>query len=154
MDSVRRLRKRHGLSMVALAEESGVSPEAIWKIETGKVSPQGRTLRKIAGVLGVTVAELYAEEEPPLVPGPLHELSAERRRALLGLVAVKDLPPSPGGEELREYAEIAREMSEYGFPPEAFRRWFHEANVEDVRSELLPDGETLEARAMQLQLEM
>lgn len=156
MQNVKKFRRLAGLSQADLAAKSGVAQHTIANTETGKQQPRPSTLRKLAAALNVEVRDLFGHEEAlPKVPGPLHELSEERRRTLLGLLAVKDLPPSPAGAEMKEYAELAREMQFYGFPFVAFRRWFHETNADDVRDELLPEGKgTFEAEAMQLQLEM
>jgi transcriptional regulator with XRE-family HTH domain len=44
--------------MRELEELSGVSYNTIWRLETGKTGAQPRTIRKIAGALGVEPAEL------------------------------------------------------------------------------------------------
>ena len=50
---LRALRKARGLSLVELARQSGVSKLTIIKIEAGRTSPRGTTLRKLAKVLAV-----------------------------------------------------------------------------------------------------
>jgi transcriptional regulator with XRE-family HTH domain len=49
--------------MRELEEISGVSYNTIWRLETGKTGAQPRTIRRIAGALGVDPAELVKGEE-------------------------------------------------------------------------------------------
>ncbi len=58
MQRLRELRRERVLSMRELEELSGVSYNTIWRLETGKTGAQQRTIRKIAGALGVEPAEL------------------------------------------------------------------------------------------------
>lgn len=46
-------REKRGLSQEALALEAGLSRSAIWKIESGNVSPTLETLEKIAKALNM-----------------------------------------------------------------------------------------------------
>lgn len=50
-------RKGRGLTREALAARAGVTHVAIWKIETGKVSPRMNTLEKLADGLGFASAK-------------------------------------------------------------------------------------------------
>ena len=52
------VRKAQGLSQERLAELSGVHRVSIARIETGEISPNVRTLEKLADALGVAVSEL------------------------------------------------------------------------------------------------
>lgn len=63
MERLRELRRQKVLSMRELEEKSGVSYNTIWRLETGKTGAQPRTIRKIAGALGVDPAELVKVEE-------------------------------------------------------------------------------------------
>jgi transcriptional regulator with XRE-family HTH domain len=60
---LRELRRQKVLSMRELEEISGVSYNTIWRLETGKTGAQPRTIRRIAGALGVDPAELVKGEE-------------------------------------------------------------------------------------------
>ena len=60
---LRELRRQKVLSMRELEEMSGVSYNTIWRLETRKTGAQPRTIRRIAGALGVDPAELVKEEE-------------------------------------------------------------------------------------------
>ncbi len=51
-------RQKRGFSQEELALESGLSRSAIWKIESGNVSPTIDTLEKIAAALGMDFASL------------------------------------------------------------------------------------------------
>jgi len=59
---LRQLRQQKVLSMRELEEMSGVSYNTIWRLETGKTGAHPRTIRKIAGALGVDPAELVKGE--------------------------------------------------------------------------------------------
>ena len=51
-------RQKKGLSQEALALEAGLSRNAIWKIESGRVSPTIETIEKIARALEIDFATL------------------------------------------------------------------------------------------------
>lgn len=59
---LRDLRSHRGLTLDALAEQSGVSRSMISLIERGESSPTASVLDKLAASLGVTLAALFAEE--------------------------------------------------------------------------------------------
>ena len=62
MARLRELRRLRVLSMRELEELSGVSYNTIWRLETGRTGAQPRTIRRIAGALGVDPAELVKGE--------------------------------------------------------------------------------------------
>ena len=66
---LRQLRGRAGLSQRELARRAGVTNATISQIETGRVSPSVASLRKIAGALGLSLAQFFAGEASAL-PGP------------------------------------------------------------------------------------
>lgn len=66
---VRELRGRHGLSLEALAEASGVSRSMISLVERGESSPTAVVLEKLATGLGVSLATLF--EVPAALPHPV-----------------------------------------------------------------------------------
>jgi transcriptional regulator with XRE-family HTH domain len=96
LERLRHIREQSGYSQQDLADESGVSQHTISEIELGRRRPQGRTLRKLAKVLGVEVADLYGNPEHPLGEAPPSsqltlngELEEERRlRYLRGIRAI------------------------------------------------------------------
>lgn len=57
-------RKKMGKSQEGLAEELGVSRQAVSKWETGESEPELAKLRALAATFGVTVDALLSEEEP------------------------------------------------------------------------------------------
>lgn len=59
------LRKGHGLSFDALAQKAMVSKGTLVQIEQGGANPSISTLCRLAGALGVSVADLVAPAEVP-----------------------------------------------------------------------------------------
>lgn len=55
---IRLERQKLGLSQEEFAQKAGLSRNAIWKIETGKVSPTLETLEKIAFALEMNLKNL------------------------------------------------------------------------------------------------
>ncbi len=83
------LRTAKGLSVIELAEASGVSPPYIWQIEKGmKKNPSGEVLKRLAAGLGTTVAELLEtslaipKETLAEVPSSLRRLVRRKARQL------------------------------------------------------------------------
>lgn len=68
------LRRNHGLSFDGLAQRAGVSKGTLVQLERGGANPSILTLCRLAGALGVSVADLVApaeaEETPVTVVGP------------------------------------------------------------------------------------
>jgi transcriptional regulator with XRE-family HTH domain len=60
LERLRHIREQAGYSQQQLADESGVSQHTISELELGRRKPQGRTLIKLARVLGVEVRDLTA----------------------------------------------------------------------------------------------
>lgn len=62
------------MSQTELAERAGVAPSTVVVAESGHRQPQGRTLRKLADALDVTVADLLEDEveaeTPPKAEAP------------------------------------------------------------------------------------
>jgi transcriptional regulator with XRE-family HTH domain len=55
---LKELRRLRAMSQQELADAAGVGRNTISRIERGETGAHGRTLRRVAGVLGVDVAEL------------------------------------------------------------------------------------------------
>ncbi len=66
LERLRQIRERAGYSQQELADTAGVSQHTISEIELGRRKPQGRTLRKLASVLGVEVADFFPKAPPRL----------------------------------------------------------------------------------------
>lgn len=63
---IRRLRKEKDWTQTELAVYAGSSQPTINQIENGARNPSTRTLEKIAGALGIEVADLFPKAEEPL----------------------------------------------------------------------------------------
>jgi transcriptional regulator with XRE-family HTH domain len=61
---LRALRQQRVLTLRELEEHSGVAYNTIWHLENGKRGAQPRTLRKLAGALGVEPEELVKTGVP------------------------------------------------------------------------------------------
>jgi transcriptional regulator with XRE-family HTH domain len=59
------LREQNGLSLRALADKCGVSPNTVSLIERGLSSPSVDTLQRLAVGLGVSIASFFETGEPP-----------------------------------------------------------------------------------------
>ncbi len=59
------LRQAKNLSLVGLAQLSGVSKASISKIERDEMSPSASILGRLAAALGISLAELFAENPAP-----------------------------------------------------------------------------------------
>ena len=75
MERLRHIREQAGYSQQDLADASDVSQHTISEIELGRRKPQGRTLRKLAKVLGVEVRDFF-EEARPLGQAPHDDYAA------------------------------------------------------------------------------
>lgn len=58
-----KLRNERGITLIRLAELSGVSKSTLNNIENGKTSPTIDQMEKIANALGVKIEELYDSEK-------------------------------------------------------------------------------------------
>lgn len=59
---IRELRKRQGLTQEKLAEEIGIEPRNLLKIENAQTFPRVQTLQKITEVLHCSINELFTFE--------------------------------------------------------------------------------------------
>ena len=64
------LRRERGFSQEGLAEQLGLSRQAVSKWERGEGLPDVYILAQIAQLYGVTVSNLIGEEEPPKKANP------------------------------------------------------------------------------------
>jgi transcriptional regulator with XRE-family HTH domain len=60
---LQRLREEKVLSQRELARLAGLTHQTVWRFENGFTNAHPRTIRKIAGVLGVEPKELVKERE-------------------------------------------------------------------------------------------
>jgi DNA-binding XRE family transcriptional regulator/DNA-binding transcriptional ArsR family regulator len=63
VDELRRRRERQGLSRTMLAQRVGISVEALGRIERGEADPRMSIVLALAGALGTSLRELFAEAE-------------------------------------------------------------------------------------------
>lgn len=63
-DIVRRLRKKHHLSVRTLADKCGFSPSFISQVELRQASPSIASTERIASALGVTLGEFFRALDP------------------------------------------------------------------------------------------
>jgi transcriptional regulator with XRE-family HTH domain len=78
---LRDLRENHGLSREALAQEIGVSPQQIYRWETGENDPTGDLLAKLSHVLVTSTDYLLGLVDTPL---PHTESMTAREVAVMG----------------------------------------------------------------------
>jgi len=62
MQSLKAIRQAQGVSLRKLGEQAGVSYVTLARIETGIYDPRLSTLRKVARVLKVTVAQVIGDQ--------------------------------------------------------------------------------------------
>jgi transcriptional regulator with XRE-family HTH domain len=60
---LQRLREEQVLSQRELARMAGLTHQTVWRFENGFTNAHPKTIRKIAGVLGVEPRELVKQEE-------------------------------------------------------------------------------------------
>jgi transcriptional regulator with XRE-family HTH domain len=63
-NKLKQLRLEHGITQAQLAEKIGASTSAVGMYEQGRRQPDGRTIAKIAAVLGCSTDELLEVEHP------------------------------------------------------------------------------------------
>ncbi len=108
MERLRQIREQAGYSQQELADESGVSQHTISEIELGRRKPHGRTLRKLAGVLDVEVADFFREPAVPLGEAPLSsEEAAGGRRT-----PTPKAPPDLDAADLEDWASEVDTLDE------------------------------------------
>ncbi|MGQ9834313.1 MAG: helix-turn-helix domain-containing protein [Candidatus Villigracilaceae bacterium] len=107
---LRELRARRGLSLRALAEQSGLNYNTVSLIENGRTSPSVSTLRQLARALGAPMSSFFEQEEasPQVVfqkngQRPSVELEPSRFEDLSGGLRLSSGQPllvtlPPGGE--------------------------------------------------------
>lgn len=63
-NTFRILRERKGLSQQNVADQMGITQQAVAKWEAGTCYPRGKTLDKLASILSCTIDELYGKSPP------------------------------------------------------------------------------------------
>ena len=114
--NLRRLRKERRMGQVELGKRSGVAQQTISGIERDYREPHASTLRKLAEVLAVPLAEFFQEDGAPKVPPPpetpIADTTPEDLEArLYGAPAREtdgELRPVLSEPEAREWSDAAR----------------------------------------------
>jgi transcriptional regulator with XRE-family HTH domain len=133
LDRLRHIREQAGYSQQDLADESGVSQHTISELELGRRRPQGRTLRKMAKVLGVAVADLREDtdslkaEAPPSKQLTLNgALEEEQRTAWEGAVDKARRLRETGWTQMWKALSEWRASKKRGEPYTARRKYLDE----------------------------
>lgn len=69
-ERLRELRTRSGISQYELARRSGLSSQAVNRLESGDREPTWGTVKKLCKALGVTPNDFVAEDPPAPEPPP------------------------------------------------------------------------------------
>ncbi|MCF7929172.1 MAG: helix-turn-helix transcriptional regulator [Spirochaetales bacterium] len=97
--NLKRNRSRRGLSQMALAEKSRVSPGYIGDIERGKKFPSAAVLDRLAAALEVQVSSLFLEEDEESSRPDVYDVLFQVKEAL------RNRFDSEVGEIFRRYIE-------------------------------------------------
>lgn len=84
---IRALRQARRLTLRDVAERAGVTESFLSQVERDVTSPSIATVHRIAGALGLSIAQLFAEDADP---GRVVRRDARRRIAYPGLGAVDE----------------------------------------------------------------
>ena len=82
MKSLKVIRQAQGVSLRKLGEQAGVSYVTLARIETGIYDPRLSTLRKVARVLKVTVAQVIGDQPFKPKGGPHYGTDETKRRVV------------------------------------------------------------------------
>lgn len=83
--NIRRLRKQAGMTQVELAEKLDVARSTITQWETGWSSPRMGMVQRLAGVFGVTSADMLAEDSDALPSGAMPVAASHATVPLLAI---------------------------------------------------------------------
>ncbi|UEA45516.1 LexA family protein [Collinsella stercoris] len=83
--NIKRLRKQAGMTQVELAEKLDVARSTITQWETGWSSPRMGMVQKLAGVFGVTSADMLAEDSEGLPSGAMPVAASSATVPLLAI---------------------------------------------------------------------
>ena len=86
--NIKRLRKQAGMTQVELAEKLDVARSTITQWETGWSSPRMGMVQKLAGVFGVTSADMLAEDSEVLPSGAMPVAASSATVPLLAIGCV------------------------------------------------------------------
>jgi transcriptional regulator with XRE-family HTH domain len=129
-DPIRHYRKLKGLSIRELAAEAGVAPDTVHQIEQGNREPHGSTLRKLADVLGVGVADFFKEPTQPLAVN-LWRLPQATPLTLERLLRAKSDPATFW--DVRDILAAREDLERVGLPADRFAEWFERLTLDELR---------------------
>jgi transcriptional regulator with XRE-family HTH domain len=123
-ERLRAERQRSGMTVREIAARIGVSPSLISQIERDKVTPSVSTLWSLVTVLGLTMGDLFAEDEPPAAPAGAPASAAAPRSAAgpataPGARAVINLESGVHWERLTATSDPVVEFLTLVYPPGA-----------------------------------
>ena len=118
--AVRDVRKRLGRSVQALSEKAGVSFGLVSQLERGLGNPSLQSLQRLAGALGIPVAQLLDEPAAPLDPREAPHHAGRRRRSRVAArsartadaprrVLIRSTLPAGFSNEARPFRHIGTE---------------------------------------------
>ena len=150
---LRTLRERRRLSLTNVASRAELSASFLSQLERGKCNASFGSLRKIAAALGVSLAELFEDDEPTgvrvLAKGDRPQLaSGPARKYMLSLPPLTNLECFVG--EFDPGASTGPEPYTHGDSQELFLVLRGEVSVEvDGKGYLLGAGDSVEYRSSQ-----
>lgn len=113
-ESLRRARRQRDLTLADVAEQAGISPATLSRIETNKQRVDVSVLMKLAGILGVPPAELFREgedEDLHALAGRLSRLNPLERATVIREASRHDTRQQLASriEELLQTVDLLRE---------------------------------------------
>ena len=76
---IREIRLQKGMTLKELGDQIGRQPNSVWEYEQHKTRIPASVLYDIAQVLGVSIGELCADDDPPTPHAAVHALPPRRR---------------------------------------------------------------------------
>jgi transcriptional regulator with XRE-family HTH domain len=118
--TIRDLRHRHRLTLVQLAERTGLSHSFLSQLERGLAQPSMRSLHRIAQALGTSQDRLMAGQDAATGEPPIAVLRAGEgvtfpmsERDPMATGSARQLLAGPGNFYPTEFANLGRDFGEY-----------------------------------------
>lgn len=112
---LRELRAEHGLSIRALAEQSGLNVNTLSLIENGKTSPSVSTLQQVAAALDVPIAAFFEMKKPPQMI--VYQQTGERPTAAFAYGTLADLGAGFSSQGIEPFLVILEPKAHSGKAP-------------------------------------
>lgn len=113
---LRTLRQERELSQRALAEQAGLSPNAISLIERDEISPSVATLQRLAGALGVRMSYFF---DDATVAKVIHSRAGTRTQIASGGVTIEGLGARLRDQEMEPFHLTLAPQADAGDHPVA-----------------------------------